>query len=380
MKFLFGSILCIGISGSSLLMGADIHLPEDAVVIAGADSLTSYQIINNDYAAGKSFNHLISTKVYYPEIAELNHIGGRVMVSFKINEYGRPVQSKVESATHLRLNTELLRVVNRIPTTILKEVKLKQGEGPFLVSVDFVSENQDTTKTVDKLAQYPGGTAAYRAFMNENATIPLLVGDKTIKGSAMVCVDVTETGQIMNPEILKSSNPQINAEALRMVGLIDSLIPAKRYGKDVASKYVFQVRAGDKFKEAAQNDSSDILMSVDIMPEFPGGKKALLQYIRENIRYPVNMIRIPISGDIRVIASFVIDKDGTVTDPMIVRSPLPGSEFDEEALRLLNEMPAWTPGYQGGKPVRVRHTLPFTFRKTAGKTVTKRLMGTSVRF
>ena len=97
---------------------------------------------------------------------------------------------------------------------------------------------------------------------------------------------------------------------------------------------------------------------VDNMPEFPGGVQGLLNYMRETIKYPAQARQDTIQG--RVLVTFVINKDGSIVEPEVVKSAHP--LLDEEALRMVEKMPAWKPGEQNGKPVRVKYTIPVNFR------------------
>lgn len=99
-------------------------------------------------------------------------------------------------------------------------------------------------------------------------------------------------------------------------------------------------------------------MVVEDMPEFPGGTSALMEYLRKNIKYPSLCRESNIQG--RVIISFVVNKDGKIVDAEVVKSVHP--LLDREALRVVSSMPAWKPGMQRGKPVRVRYTVPVNFR------------------
>ena len=94
------------------------------------------------------------------------------------------------------------------------------------------------------------------------------------------------------------------------------------------------------------------------MPEFPGGQGALLQYLSKSIKYPVIAQENGIQG--RVSCSFVVEKDGSVTDVQVLRGVDPS--LDKEAIRVITAMPKWKPGKQRGKPVRVKYTVPVTFR------------------
>lgn len=104
----------------------------------------------------------------------------------------------------------------------------------------------------------------------------------------------------------------------------------------------------------------DVYEVVEKMPAFPGGMAELMKYLSSNIKYPVEAHKAGIQG--RVVVSFVVNKDGTVKDAKIVRSV--DKSIDAEALRVISAMPKWQPGYQDGKAVSVRYTVPVTFRLT----------------
>ncbi len=97
---------------------------------------------------------------------------------------------------------------------------------------------------------------------------------------------------------------------------------------------------------------------VEMMPQYPGGLAAMLKYIRENIKYPEQAMKERIQG--RVTVSFIIEKDGSISDVKAVRSVHP--LLDKEAVRMVKSMPKWSPGKNNGKPVRVRFNLPVMFK------------------
>ena len=95
---------------------------------------------------------------------------------------------------------------------------------------------------------------------------------------------------------------------------------------------------------------------VEKMPSFPGGAEALKEYLKKNTMYPNPDACI--TG--RVIVVFVVDEKGNVGDVKVVKSVEP--YLDAEAVRVVKSMPRWNPGMQNGKAVKVRYTLPVTFR------------------
>lgn len=110
--------------------------------------------------------------------------------------------------------------------------------------------------------------------------------------------------------------------------------------------------------EEEEESAQQIFTVVEEMPKFPGGDAELLKFIAKSIKYPVIAQENGIQG--RVICSFVVNRDGSVVDAEVLRGVDPS--LDKEALRVIGTMPKWTPGKQRGKPVRVKYTVPITFR------------------
>ena len=98
----------------------------------------------------------------------------------------------------------------------------------------------------------------------------------------------------------------------------------------------------------------------ETFPQFPGGNIALFEYLSKNIKFPKSKENEDVK--VRVVTTFTVEKDGSITHAKIVRSQ--GEAFDNEALRVINGMPKWIPGTQNGKAVRVKYTLPITFSTT----------------
>lgn len=103
--------------------------------------------------------------------------------------------------------------------------------------------------------------------------------------------------------------------------------------------------------------SSEPFVAVEKMPEFAGGQAALLRYLQKHLRYPGSALAAGVGG--RVFMSFVVGADGSISEVTILKGL--GYGLDEEAQRVVRQMPAWVPGYQSKHPVPVRFTLPITF-------------------
>ena len=96
---------------------------------------------------------------------------------------------------------------------------------------------------------------------------------------------------------------------------------------------------------------------VEQMPQFPGGEKEMMKFIKNNLRYPATAIEMGIFGTVTV--NFVVGRDGRINNIKIIRGI--GGGCDEEAVRILEKMPPWSPGKQGGMAVLVSYTVPFKF-------------------
>ena len=102
----------------------------------------------------------------------------------------------------------------------------------------------------------------------------------------------------------------------------------------------------------------EIFKIVEEMPSFPGGEGKLMEYVSKNIKYPQIARETGIQG--RVFVNFVVEPDGSVSNVTVLRGI--GGGCDEEAMRVVKNMPKWKPGKQRGKAVRVQYMLPVNFR------------------
>ena len=115
--------------------------------------------------------------------------------------------------------------------------------------------------------------------------------------------------------------------------------------------------------DVATSKEDTVYQIVEQMPQYTGGEEAMMKYVAENIKYPQAAKDKNISG--RVFVGFVIEKDGSVSNVKVVRGI--GGGCDEEAARVIKEMPKWKPGMQKGKPVRVNYMMPIFFKLDDGQ-------------
>ena len=147
---------------------------------------------------------------------------------------------------------------------------------------------------------------------------------------------------------------------LTLVANVGSRVEVSYIGYDTKSLIVKKGNS-QEYEIALEKESADksqkVFDVVDEMPEFPGGSNAMFEYLVKNIKYPAEAEKAGIVG--RVIATFVVEKDGSVSNAKVVKSVHPA--LDAEALRLIKGMPKWTPGKQNGEAVSVKFTVPISF-------------------
>ena len=136
----------------------------------------------------------------------------------------------------------------------------------------------------------------------------------------------------------------------------------KKQNKTESSPQITSSSTSNSIKPAAEAeeivDDSKVYDVVEQMPSFPGGQQNLFNYLSSHINYPAAALKNGIQG--RVICSFVVEKNGSIGDVKVVKSVDPS--LDKEAVRVIRNMPNWNAGKQNGLPIRVKYTLPVTFR------------------
>ena len=129
-------------------------------------------------------------------------------------------------------------------------------------------------------------------------------------------------------------------------------------GNDEVGGEVLKAKEEIAAPEPPKEEESKVFDVVEQMPSFPGGQTALMQWLSSNISYPVIAAENGVQG--RVIVQFVVEKDGSISDVQVVKSVDPS--LDKEAARVVSKMPTWIPGKQNGAAVRVKYTVPVTFK------------------
>lgn len=173
---------------------------------------------------------------------------------------------------------------------------------------------------------------------------------------------VRETQKFTAPEIKKDElvnednqvKDQADLDEKVAVGTKDQEGTKDRTDVAIRNDIAVNTNESEEKKEVANK----VFEVVEQMPSFPGGNEALMKFLSENVKYPVVAQENGVQG--RVVVSFVVERDGSITDVKVVRSVDPS--LDKEAARVVKSMPRWIPGKQNGATVRVKYNVPVSFR------------------
>lgn len=172
--------------------------------------------------------------------------------------------------------------------------------------------------------------------------------------------DVTEEIIPITEQKVKPPPPPPTKQVVKINIVDDNIMVDEDIDINVEADQNTEVQEYVPVKVDAEEESAEeaqIFMVVESMPVYPGGESALYTYLAENIKYPQMAKESGIQG--RVFVTFVVERDGSVTDVRVLRGI--GGGCDEEAIRVVKGMPRWTPGKQRGKSVRVQYNLPVKF-------------------
>lgn len=223
--------------------------------------------------------------------------------------------------------------------------------GALLPDVVRAGEKIEVKARVVDITYKPVSGAAVVIKGNTVGTITDVDGFFVLKTPADAILQISGSGLKKREFEATTIHENMNIQMLPAVG---SAAPAGKREEYVLS---------EEEAQAVERARNRVFTVVDVMPEFPGGQGALLEFLKTNVKYPESAAKNGIEG--RVSCSFIVGKDGLVSGAEVIRGIDPA--LNEEALRVIYSMPAWKPGKQRGKAVNVRYTVPVTFRLTGNK-------------
>jgi TonB family protein len=221
------------------------------------------------------------------------------------------------------------------------------------------------TKTIEVKEEKTVGTKADKQQSNDWEKNLIFLGEQFGDAEPLIVID----GKVSTSEQLKALDKKEvdNITVMKNEGALK--VYAKQFNADTSNGILFintkeYVKNGEKkvvevvVKAKKPEEAEKPFDVVEQMPEFPGGMPELMKFLQENVKYPEEAMKNGIQG--RVLIQFIVEKDGSISEAKVIKKV--NELLDAEALRVIGEMPKWTPGKQKGEAVRAKFTLPVTFR------------------
>ena len=332
------------------------------------------------YSMANSFNHSSLKKRITMMLKEKSNPWARVkylyvlpLAALAVTAFARPEVSAVtDEISSAKVNDLAEMVKTNLPESVVEAVKDTLPPGVTHVPQEVKDDLKGTPvfEVVEQMPEYPdGGMVGLMEYFKKNMRYPEAAKEAGMQGRVTVQFVVNKDGSISGAKVLRSVEPDFDAEAIRLVNAMPKWKPGTQKGEPVKVKYTVPVmfrlapEPVEKIDETTVVGyhtpvAGEVYDVVDKMPEFPGGMTGLMQYLSKNIRYPAEAQTKGIQG--RVTVAVIINTEGKAVNASIVRSVDPS--LDAEALRVASTMPDWVPGTKDGKPVNVKYTFPVTFR------------------
>lgn len=221
-------------------------------------------------------------------------------------------------------------------------------------------------RIVPQMPEFPGGDEAYLKFFSDRLKYQLEGSKEIVYIEAVVEKD----GSMSDVKIRHGDSPVLVEEALRVFRMMPKWRPGIRRGEPVRVRKLFAVEFSGtmglgEFVDFWENEEGEcepfdeygVYSVAAEMPKYPKGMDACMEFIALHFNWPKDLDETEIKG--RIVVQFVVEKDGTITSPTLLRGLHP--LLDEEALRVIRLMPDWIPGRNDGTPVPVKYTLPIIF-------------------
>jgi TonB family protein len=371
----------------------------------------------------EELNKYLAKTLRYPPEARDYQLMGKVAIQFEVNKFGKIQNTKALTLKNTVLAKEAVRVFNGFDkqlsiasgtyTMILNfqleglkntaddEVKslgiIKNFAGEVMIvayppknmmlnEIEVVGykSNKDSTikatetaiyevkvvndadddkiyQNVEYLPRFIGGLDAFRDFLIKNLKYPARAKSAKVEGRVYCQFVVEKDGSLSNINVVRGIGYGCDEEAIRVLAISPKWNPGTQNGKTVRVSYTIPIFYQLPKEKVEVTPAAPKNTDVEVLPSYPGGLVEFGKFLGMNLRYPKEAKDKNIEG--RVYVSFVVEKNGSLTDPKVLRGI--GYGCDEEALRVIKLSKNWNPGTQNGKAVRVSYTIPIFFQMKA---------------
>ena len=309
-----------------------------------ADVLPSYE------EGAVAFYRAVAKTIKYPAAARRANVGGKTYTTFIVRKDGSVGDIETLRGIGFGCDEAVRKAIAQSTKWTAGQINGQNVDVQFTLPVVFGLENNQQTPKVDSVVRLTEIQAVFDGVKNK---MPAAAQRANVSGVVFLLFDEDKTGEVDNVQILKGLGFGLDEEAIRIVKEMPKVNPS------VKTRYSIPVRfiALNTQSKIDTLDKEEVFNVVEQQPEFKGGTGAMYKYINNHIKYPSAAVRANVTG--KVFAMFVVDKTGKIKDIEIMKGI--GFGCDDEAIRVISEMPAWTPGRQGKTPVNVKYTLPINF-------------------
>jgi len=327
-------------------------------------------------------------------------VNGFVVVSYVVSSTGKVKDVNLKQGLHPIMDDAVLKAISSSPDWKPGKLKGKAVDVPLTIKMDFFyrgkkdknevnaidpaisdhkemktcqvlkdqpgfnsPEKQDRKvfQVVEDMPTFQGGTIeSFRQWIQSTVNYPDAAREKNISGTEYVSFIVDTTGRVVDPQILRSADPILDAEIMRVLCSAPLWKPGKQVGRLVNVSFSIPVKflAAEPEDEQAKKENDHVFQVVDQMPTFQGGKiDDFRNWVQNNIKYPAEAKSKKTEGT--VFVSFVVDTTGNPVNVQSLRSVDP--DLEAEVIRAIKSCPPWKPGKQRGKAVNVSFSIPISF-------------------
>jgi TonB family protein len=311
-----------------------------------------------EYDGGvNQFYKVLAQHIIYPKTATRAGVEGKTYTTFIVEKDGTIGDIEIVRSIGFGCDEAIKKAIEQSAKWTPGQINGQNVAVQFTLPVVFELENNNSSN--DEIVKLPEINANFKV-INKPIEVDKqgAVANKQTSTNNVVFLSFStdKNGKIENTEVLKSLGPDYDSEAIRIIKAMTDLKPAK-------AKYTIPVRFNANNQDTQDPQEDEVFSVVEQQPTFKQGQQALYKYLNENIKYPAAALRANVKG--KVFLAMTIDKTGKVTAVKVLKGI--GFGCDKEAVRVVESMPLWSPGLQGGKPVNCKYSLPINFDFTPQK-------------
>jgi len=232
---------------------------------------------------------------------------------------------------------------------------IKETHKQLSVSIPGGADIDTVKNNADMNTHYPGGKAAWNLFFRKNFKYPEEALINGINRVVSVKFIISKKGSIKKAEVINGIDRTYNKAILAVVNMMPDWTPFLKDGVPVELPFELNIPL---YQEGPFKDDEVLNKQIEQLPQFPGGYDAMMKFLRDIIRYPNRAQESATQGTVYI--SFVVRYTGKLTDIKALTGV--GNGLDEEALRVVKQMPDWIPGRDNGKAVSVFYSIPVKFQ------------------